>query len=198
MNPHIDIQNTPTAALARSGHSMPCVYVATRAQQQLARIVARMRTQGHDGNRKPEADLGAIGNDEADFWGVLAEIVVIDRLERAGHAPQHYVFYADRSPVGPDFVLHGVRWNVKAIPPSKHYLSVNERQRRDPRHEADFVLPVRFLHGDSVALLSPVSYTRIAEWPLRQGRSAYRSVSVDTLPVIENLLDVAAPNRRKV
>jgi hypothetical protein len=146
-----------------------------------ARILAKMRTAGHDGNRAPSADLGADKNLSCDYFGLLAELALYLAMERHGLHPTAYVLVGERAPVGPDFLLNGVRFNIKCCPPGKQFLSVNERQRLDPHHAADFVLPVVFATPDALKVFAPIPAESIAFWELRQGHSAYRSLPVAAL-----------------
>ena len=152
-----------------------------------ARRVAGLRTALHDGNRKPSADLGDAANVRCDFFGLLGEWLAIDHLERAGLEPTDYELLRQFPKPGPDFVLNGVSYDAKAVPFGSRYLSCNERQRLDPRHACDYLLPVVFVGNNCAQLGQPIPYARVADWDLRQGHSPYRSVPVAWLKPLPDL-----------
>ncbi len=76
---------------------------ATPALQECAQHLSRLRSQGHDHTRTRCQDLG-LRNRECDYFGLLAELVLYDALERQCYRPT-YTLLADRPPCGPDMEL---------------------------------------------------------------------------------------------
>ena len=160
---------------------------ATPLQIHIAHCLALSRRLAHDVIRKPWEDLGAAGNIRADNVGLLGELLIIDALQSANRKPTNYVLFAERAQTGPDFILDGTtRYDVKSIPVGTRYLSVNERQRVDPRHDVDFILPVYFISNSVAQILEPIPIADVGRWQLRQGHSPYRSTPISELaPLID-------------
>ena len=95
---------------------------ATPIDQHHAWMIARARAKGHDHCRKPSEVIGQPSEMAlAETYGALGEIMVLSGLFRHNLIPKEYTLVADRAPVGPDFTLNGIRYQVKSVPPgSKH------------------------------------------------------------------------------
>jgi hypothetical protein len=153
---------------------------------QTARILARQRTTGHDHTRKAHEDTG--DNELVDVYGLLAELLLLDGLERWGLRPKGYVMLADRAPNCADFELDGKTYDIKAALPGKSFVCCNERQRLT--RLADFYVPVAFERQDYASVYKPIPASVVASWPLRQGHSPYRSIALSALQPISCLLEV--------
>ena len=114
---------------------------ATLCQIQLARLLAQARKRGHDHCRTQAQSVGSqTANLAADFWGALAEILLLDGLERAGYKP-YFALLKDRSPFGLDVRLDGRTFDIKASPPGKPYLCINATvTTRHSRHPTTIFL----------------------------------------------------------
>lgn len=161
---------------------------ATPLLQQAARELAKLRTIGHNHTRSTQENAG--NNERKDYEGLLPEMVIMLELERSGMQPKGYVLVADRPPVGPDFTIASVRYDIKSVPYGKEFLCVNERQRLDPRHAVDLILPLVFRSEDQIAVYKPIPVSVVATWPLREKHSQYRSCSIHDLQPIRSLLEV--------
>src|SRR5579859_5456257 len=92
-----------------------------------ATIIGAQRTAAHDrAGRKPGACLGAEGNVRADYLGVLAELVVVDGLERCGLHPQGYALLTETPTPHGDFRLNGLTYDVKVARAPQRWIYVNE------------------------------------------------------------------------
>ncbi len=111
-------------------------------------------------------------------------------MERQGRIPEGYTLIADRAPVGPDFRLGTVTYNVKTVPPGNRYLCISELQRQDPRHAADFIFPTAFCDPTHLLVYRPIPVAEVASWPLRQGRSLYRSTAIEVLKPLRGFEEV--------
>ena len=165
------------------------------AMCQAARVLAAMRTGGHDATRERSEDLGANRNAEADFRGLLAEMVIVLAAERWGLAPADFIFVSDRPVPGADFRINNYSYDVKTTMPGSRFLCCNERQRLALAHKGvDFLLPCAFPSPDQLAVYAPVPYADVAAWTLRKGqagRQDYRSVPLETLKPITCLRQIA-------
>jgi hypothetical protein len=167
------------------------VLIATPLATHHARLIARARANGHAHCRKPSETIGQPSDMAlAEHYGALAEIVVLDELFRAGLTPQGYQLIADRAPIGPDFTLEGVSYQVKSVPAGKMFLCINEAQRTDPQHTSDYILPVVFTTPMAARVLRPIPFAQVGTWELRKGHSEYRSVDISNLPVLKSLHDL--------
>jgi hypothetical protein len=146
-----------------------------------AQAIGLARTLFNDASRKPWEDLGVARNQSCDFFGTLAELLLIEALEREGYNVTDYILLAQRAPKGPDFRIGKRSFNVKAIPLSNRYVTVNEAQRLAPESKADFYVPVAFLTPDMAQVYVPIPAAQVATWPLRQGHSPYRSTPLEAL-----------------
>lgn len=151
-------------------------------------MIARERAKGHDHCRKAQETIGSPSEQAlAEHYGALAEVVTLAALFRDKLTPQKWQLVAQRAPSGPDFVLCGLTYQIKSVPPDKRFLCINEQQRLNPRHASDFVLPVVFTTPTTLRLLRPIVFAEVSKWELRQGHSPYRSVAVASLPVLNSL-----------
>jgi hypothetical protein len=166
------------------------VLSALPCQIELARLLARARRRGHDHTRKPHEDAGE-HTFKCEAYGALAELLVLEALEREGYCPEGYQLLADTAPVGPDFCLHDRRWEVKSILPGKQFVCINENQRLDPRHLADYFLPIHFIRPRQAQVCVPVSAETVATWTLMNNRhDLYRSVAISTLAPLHSWEDL--------
>jgi|SRR5579884_299164 len=157
--------------------------------KELASHVALARKKGHDHCRQPSDDLGSADkNLAADYAGVLGEVVVYDALERMGHKPR-YTLLSNAPPAGPDFTLFPFSYSIKTVPDGSFYLSVNERQRLDPKYVSDFYLPVLLSNG-TASIYQPIPASEVATWELREGHTPYRSIPVSELTPINSLEEI--------
>jgi hypothetical protein len=162
------------------------VLISKSYQRHLANRLARMRMEGHALTRKPHEDLGKHAF-RREFYGVLAELLVLDALQRDGHRPEGIHILAVTAPVGPDFRLHRQGGDIKAVLPGNKYVCINERQRIDPRHEVDYYLPVAFIRSGMARVYAPVPADKVAAWqPMDNGHDPYRSIDVSELPLLQS------------
>jgi hypothetical protein len=157
----------------------------TSCMAELARLLAIARMRSHDHCRRPEEEASFA----IEYAGALGEVVVYDALERAGLEPEGYTLLADHAPTGPDFIIGwGFRYDIKTVPAGKFYLSINERQRLNPQHTTDYILPVRLSEGYTYAsVYAPIPASKVADWPLRYVHSYYRSIPVSSLQPLAGL-----------
>ncbi len=162
--------------------------------RECARILARDRMAAHDGTRMPDQDIGGPeANQRGDYYGMLAELVVIHAAERHGLNPTGYCVVADgRPPVGLDLVVHGRRLDIKAVPYGTRSLHVNEAKRQRLQGQVDALLPVVFVAEDRAAVFAPIALPDVADWPLEPGRRPYRQLSLSHLRPICGMREIAA------
>lgn len=159
----------------------------TECQRQCAHHLARLRTAGHNHCRKAFEDTGSQDrNLRADYFGLLAEIVVIDHIERMGIKPQ-FTLLSDRPTTAPDITLSLYyddfqavdRIEIKSCPPGQQYLCISERQHQS--RVCDCYLPVVFESEECLHIFEPIAYQAVDKWELRKGHSAYRSIHISQL-----------------
>jgi|SRR5579871_1268730 len=159
---------------------------ATPSQQECARHMAQQRTRGHDHCRRKDEDLGDYGL-TADYFGFLAELALYDALERNGQHPR-YTLLADRAVSEPDMRLGSNTFDVKAVPPKKRFLAINQGQHQDPRRQPDYYLPVVFLADDKMQVMAPVPHKCVRTWRLMtNGHAPYFSLCVSHLQPLASL-----------
>lgn len=168
------------------GHGLTIVVTPTlvRAAEDFARVLVSK----HDGRRKPEQETGR--NFVCDKYGVLGMIGLTNYLEMAGFNPLGYTILDDRPVTEPDFNLFGASFDVKAVPPTQPFVTVNEQARLNPKKRCDFFWPVAFMGSNALRVLRPVKWDVVASWSLRYGHSAYRSCPVDCLAAFENFAEM--------
>lgn len=159
----------------------------------LIRALAKARKQGHDHTRTKKQDAG---NWRTECYGVAAEFLYLQALEAAGLYPQNYCLLDDKPHPEADFVLNGITFDIKAIPYKSSFLCINEEQRLCPTHQKDFVLPVWFKRPTEAYLFAPIPYGEVATWPLRNGHSAYRSISVELLQPLCSFAEIERSSNR--
>jgi hypothetical protein len=175
----------PTLPLPADG----VVLHATPIQFHIAGLLAKARMAGHDHCRKRHEDLGD-QSFRREGYGLLAEWLLIEALERAGLCPTDYCLLSDVAPTGPDFRQDDIPYDVKAVPPGQRYLCRNEAQRL--AHPDRWLLPVVFIRPCTAVVYQAVPPDQVAEWPLRDdGHAPYRSVDVRTLCPLPSLLSLA-------
>jgi len=184
----VDHQQCSTSCPDRQGAGI--VLYAHPLHHHLARILAKARRQGHDHCRKPHEDRGAKGNNRAEAYGVLSELMIVQALEYSGLQPEGYCLLDERPHTGADFLLCGVSFDVKTVPFRSGFLCVNEEQRLDPAHAVDFILPAWFTRPTELHVMVPIPYNDVACWTLRQGHSPYRSISVDVLQPLHSFAEL--------
>lgn len=162
---------------------------ALPVQLAMARILGKLRMQGHDHCRKPSED-GGKANYRRECYGILAEMLVIEALERRGEHPTGYVLVARRTPGGQDITLNGVVYSIKSVPAGSYYLCINEEQRLSPDKACDFILPVVFRKAKKAVVLQPIRPAVVAEWELRKEHSYYRSIHVGKLQPLRRWEDL--------
>lgn len=158
--------------------------------RELARLVAQQRHSGHDGRRTASQNRGGDhANYQADFWGVLAEILVTSEIERLGRRPTYSLLHCQQGQSA-DLVETGQpRLDVKAVPADKHFACINEVSHRAGR--ADAYLVVHFTSEDYAEVYKPVSHDEVDKWVLRDDRhSPYRSQHLGLLKPLHCLSDL--------
>ena len=151
----------------------------------MADKLAKERSRQHDATRTAEQDAGGKqANMNADYYGVLAELVVTMFVETAAMAQgkpcQNAILdgWRDR----PDILLNKRKIEIKGLPPGKTFACVNAEQhaKADP---ATFYLFAKFAtDGKSVTLFGPVTHKTVGTWSERHDRhSAYRSPNISRL-----------------
>jgi putative DNA primase/helicase len=161
-------------------------FVATSALRSCAEKLAAQRTQGHDHCRKPHEDLGAKKNSRCDLFGLLAELVLTDALEKADLRPEGYQFVASRPPTKPDFTLSGVRYDVKAVLPGQHSVNINQAKHQNPETRPDFYAVCLFTVPDRFAV-AIVPAADVDGWEARRGHSPYYAAPRENLQPITSL-----------
>lgn len=161
----------------------------SESQIEIARVIARARQAGHEHTRKPSEDLGT-GNFAADLTGALGELAVIQALEAAGFRPKGYTLVGMTAPRGPDFTINDVRFSVKTAALKSGYLYWNERQRVDPDHAVDYLIPLSFADNRHLRVHAPIPADQVATWRLMEGRSPYRSIPLDKLEPLGDLTEL--------
>ena len=160
----------------------------TPLEVQHAWMIASERAKGHDHCRKPQEALGDPAEQQLnESYGALGEVILLNALFRNGLMPEGYQMVASTAPVGPDFTLNGISYQIKSVPPNRRYLCVNEQQRLNPAHASDFYLPVVFTTPNILRVLNPIASAAVSQWALRYGHSAYRSIDIAKLPGLLSL-----------
>ena len=149
--------------------------------------IDRARNAGHDHTRKSHE----VVSETSTLYGTAGEMYTLHLLFRAGLIPEDWTVVSDHVPMGADFSLKGgARFEVKTVLPKSSFVYCNEAQRLNPKHNADFLLPCRFVGPREIDFLQPVPYSEVAKWKLRDGHSPYRSVAISTLKPLANLRDL--------
>lgn len=177
-----------TAHSLRSG----LMLTATQCQIQLARVLAQARKRGHDHCRTQTQSVGSpSANLAADFWGALAEILLLDALERAGYRP-YFALLKDRPPFGLDVRLDGRTFDIKASPPGKPYLCINADSHDKAQPPPDYYIPALFTGNDTLLVGEPTPYDDVALWWERMDNrhSPYYSIHREHLPLLNNLAEL--------
>jgi hypothetical protein len=168
------------------------ILTATQCQIQLARLLAQTRQRGHDHCRTKGQSLGSKStNFAADFWGALAEILLLDALERAGYRP-YFALLKDRPPFGLDVQLDGRTFDIKASPPGKPYLCINADSHDKAQSLPDCYIPGLFTGNDTLLVGKPVLYEDVTLWWDRMDNrhSPYYSINRKDLRLLDNLAEL--------
>lgn len=161
---------------------VPYMFETTPSQRTLAKALAAARKFAHDQvGRKAHQNFGQAQNAWRELWGCLGEIVASRLFESLNVPFSHWQPFAVIAPKGADFLLAGrLRLDIKAIPPGKEFLCVNEAELQ--RHEFDAILPIEFDDEETAFIHRPVYRKEILTWQLRtDAHSPYRSVSLRSL-----------------
>ena len=174
--------NTPQADIWREKYAapvpepepskaLPMKLPIIPAVRQVARTLAEKRKQGHDHCRKSSESHGSEeANNKYEYWGVLAELLVIFALEWAGYTPKNYRFVADRALSEPDFNLNGVLFDVKAVLPDGSVVCINERKHKTPECRPHFYVIVLF-ESEEEATVSIVPASDVDCWDWQKGKT---------------------------
>lgn len=168
------------------------------ALRQLARVVAEGRMRGKENCPAEQSRGGQEKDTLLHFYGALGEIVVIHAMEEAGIACEDYIFLAERAISQPDFLLNGVRFDIKSVPKESSRLLLTERARIDPRKACDFYLPVHFPTDAYCRLYAPIPHSDTGFWQLQEGRfEPYRATPVKDLRPLRSLSDIVMASLTK-
>jgi len=196
--------NNQSAQSAQSA-LLPFLIVTTETMQQTARSLAEQRTRAHDGNRALAECLGSNKqNCRIDYFGLLAEVALMDALERHGLRPQGYQFYADHPPSEPDFSLCGCSFDVKACLPGKEYVSINAGKHENPQTRPDFYACTLF-ETESTLTVVLINASDVDAWGKRDGvekpdgtfRKPYYSIAKSALLPVASLDTFTAATKGK-
>jgi len=174
-NASADEPECPYALYSPIFDLLPVTLTATPALQSCARHLATGRQHG----KHLAAPSTSIGSEEADFeatyYGTLAELLLYHWIEQQGGLPE-YVLLDVRAVTGADFLLDGVRYEVKCSPPGKSYLSISQRQHHDPRRRCDFYVCALFDTDNTLRVCTPIPHTEVSCWTLMtSGHEPYYS-----------------------
>lgn len=154
----------------------------------LAEIFARQRMTDHAA-RRPSEDRGSpAANQQADFYGALAELGVLLEIEplrvRMGLPCENGFLRKGKC----DLLLGTRILEIKATPPGKNYCCINAEQHTEANTDT-WYLPVLFnADGSGLRVMAPVSWAAVGRWDYRQDKhSPYYSVHVNTLKPLRSL-----------
>lgn len=156
-------------------------FAVTPTQQSTARIIAAERTKGHNHCRRSDENRGSDDrNREADYYGVLAELVLAEELQRAGLPASTPQLLASRPPEDADFEIGCIRYDVKAVLPGSRYACINAEKHDNANARPDFYALVLFT-DDKAFQVARVPAASVEDWELREAHSLYRSTSRESL-----------------
>ncbi len=150
-------------------NSPPLTIFTTKAMRLCAADIAKSRTAAHDGNRAASENQGSDEkNRQGDYYGCLAELALMDAMEREGINPQDYVFITDRAPKDPDFKLSGKTYDVKACLPRKQFACINQGKHLNPQTRPECYTLCLFETEDSFRI-AVISANEVDGWMVMQG-----------------------------
>lgn len=154
----------------------PLTLTATPALEECARIIAAGRQRGKHLAAASTSIGTAEADDEACYFGTLAELLLYDCLEKRKLHPQ-YILIASRAVTEADFRLDGLRYEVKCSPPGKAFLSISQRQHLDPRRPCDFYVCCLFETPNTLRVCRPIPHAEVSRWtPMNNGHEPYFSI----------------------
>ena len=141
----------------------------TSEQVQQARELGRRRTEAHLSTKKDLTDASLKKLYDGDFWGALAEIVLIDAIKKSCKESgklfnARYQLWHDKHNPEPDLVLLNspIRLDVKAVSPSHRYLNIDRNDTTGP-HAPDYFVVVVFEDEKTAHVLHPVPRKTVAQ-----------------------------------
>jgi hypothetical protein len=184
-----------------SPESQTVVIHATNCHEQMARMLGEQRRLGHPNTKQTSRPKTPEERLAADYWGALAEILVVETVERRGWRPG-YTLLTDRPSERPDLRFGRFTIEVKGCPPEQRYFGCNAEQHEKNCSRPDFFyLPCLFTGPRTLQVCMPLPPSVIAGWRLMDNaESPYRSThrdNLEPLPTWDVLKEVLLQSARE-
>ena len=180
VNPTGNFSNGEIPDYLKNRYYLPVVLNVTPEEETRAWEIAAGRQQGKE-TRQACHDRGSYAaNLEADYWGALGELLIFDALRSMNLRFEAAPLVSQYAVPKADLVLDRVRFDIKAVPLGKGFVTINARQHEQCR--CHFYAPVHFTGRRQARVCTPLPHNAISAWSLRDDRhSPYFSAAASDL-----------------